>query len=211
MNAHKKQELNGKIFILENRELYRRFLKNWLDGDGGDRVTFFHSMKDLQQSAEPRDLDLMAAHLLSGSFGRVRNGHRNGHAIYGEALDRPTILWCRKIGFTGIFDMGDGILDWEECLQKARNGEKAETASVRQELQEQGCAGLRRLSRREIEVARTLVKGLSVKQVAKKLGTAEGTVKNQRKSVYRKLGIVRATQLAGALGFGARKRTGPRG
>ena len=36
--------------------------------------------------------------------------------------------------------------------------------------------------------------------------TSEGTVKNQRKSVYRKLGIVRATQLAGALGFGGPSR-----
>ena len=61
--------------------------------------------------------------------------------------------------------------------------------------------GLSRLSRRETEVARMLVKGFSAKQVAAALGTTEGTIKNQRKSVYRKLGIVRATQLAGAMGF----------
>jgi len=61
-----------------------------------------------------------------------------------------------------------------------------------------------KLSRREAEVARMLVKGFSAKQVAAALGTSEGTVKNQRKAVYRKLGIVRATQLAGAMGFKAR-------
>jgi DNA-binding NarL/FixJ family response regulator len=46
-----------------------------------------------------------------------------------------------------------------------------------------------------------LVKGLSAKQVAAALGTSEGTVKNQRKAVYKKLGIIRATQLAGAMGY----------
>ena len=61
--------------------------------------------------------------------------------------------------------------------------------------------GISRLSRRETEVARMLVKGFSAKQVAAALGTSEGTVKNQRKAVYKKLGIIRATQLAGAMGY----------
>jgi DNA-binding NarL/FixJ family response regulator len=40
--------------------------------------------------------------------------------------------------------------------------------------------------------------------VAKKNGTTEGTVKNQRKAIYQKLKIVRATQLAWAMGHGVR-------
>jgi hypothetical protein len=42
---------------------------------------------------------------------------------------------------------------------------------------------------------------VGAKQVAAALGTSEGTVKNQRKAVYKKLGIIRATQLAGAMGY----------
>jgi DNA-binding NarL/FixJ family response regulator len=83
-------------------------------------------------------------------------------------------------------------------------GESMETASVVEAVRQGQGKGVMRLSRRENEVARMLVKGFSAKQVAAALGTSEGTVKNQRKAVYRKLGIVRATQLAGAMGYRAR-------
>ncbi|NBT23206.1 DNA-binding response regulator, partial [bacterium] len=44
-----------------------------------------------------------------------------------------------------------------------------------------------------MQVAQMLVRGSSAQQVAKKLGTTEGTIKNQRKAIYQKLKIVRAT------------------
>jgi DNA-binding CsgD family transcriptional regulator len=47
-----------------------------------------------------------------------------------------------------------------------------------------------------------LVLGNSTRDVAKELGVTEGTIKNQRKSVYRKLGIVRSSQLPHAMGNG---------
>jgi DNA-binding NarL/FixJ family response regulator len=53
-----------------------------------------------------------------------------------------------------------------------------------------------------MQVAQLLVRGYSAEQVAKKNGTTEGTIKNQRKSIYQKLKIVRSTQLAWAMGNG---------
>ena len=89
-------------------------------------------------------------------------------------------------------------------MEALHNGQNGETSSITHHLNNGHSKGMTRLSRREAEVARMLVKGFSAKQVAAALGTSEGTVKNQRKSAYRKLGIVRATQLAGAMGFRAR-------
>ena len=193
-----------KTFILENRELYRLLLSKFLGEKNGHQVVFFESPHELENNHEPRDLEMMAAHLLPSRLHFKNNGAVQRHAVYGEALDSATILWCRKSGVTGILDLQDGEEDWSRCLHAMGNGETSETSSVSKALNEGHGKGVVKLSRREAEVARMLVKGFSAKQVAASLGTSEGTVKNQRKAVYRKLGIVRATQLAGAMGFKAR-------
>lgn len=190
-----------KTFILENRDLFRFFLRQWLEGQNGHLVTFFDSAEAMENNPEPRDLEMLASHLLPTRMHFKRDRSRHGHAVYGDGLDASTILWCRKSGVGGILDLRDGIEDWGRCLERVRNGETAETSSARNILNQGHGKGLPQLSRRETEVARMLVKGFSAKQVASALGTTEGTVKNQRKAVYRKLGIVRATQLAGAMGF----------
>lgn len=193
-----------KTFILENRELYRLLWVKFLAEKNGHEVSFFGSPDQLENNHDPRDLELMAAHLLPGRLHFKNNGSGHRHAVYGETLDSATILWCRKSGVKGILDLQDGEEEWSRCLQAMGNGETSETSSVSKALNEGHGKGVAKLSRREAEVARMLVRGFSAKQVAASLGTSEGTVKNQRKSVYRKMGIVRATQLAGAMGFKAR-------
>jgi len=191
-----------KTFILEDREWFRLLLRHWLEEKNGHQIRFFDSADAMDGDSESRDLELLAAHLLPGRLHFKKSPQGHGHAVYGEALDPTTIHWCRKIGVKGILDLRDGPDHWNECVEKVKNGEAFETPSARRILNNGHAKGLARLSRREAEVARMLVKGFSAKQVSSALGTSEGTVKNQRKAVYRKLGIVRATQLAGAMGFG---------
>ena len=193
-----------KTFILENRDLYRLLLAKFLGEKNGHEVVFFTSPDELENNHEPRDFEMIAAHLLPGRMHFKNNGTPHSHAVYGEGLDSATVHWCRKSGVKGIFDLQDGEEEWSRCLQAMGNGETSETSSVSKALNEGHGKGVVKLSRREAEVARMLVKGFSAKQVATALGTTEGTVKNQRKAVYRKLGIVRATQMAGAMGFKAR-------
>lgn len=193
-----------KAFVLEDREIYRFFLRNWLEQKNGHQLKLFDSPDSLDGNPEPRDLVLVASHLLPGGEYFKNTEGTHAHAVYGEGLDVSMILWCRKNGVKGILDLRDGLHDWNQCLECLSNGAAAETPSVRRVLNQGHSKGLSRLSRRETEVARMLVKGFSAKQVAAALGTSEGTVKNQRKAVYRKLGIVRATQLAGAMGFKSR-------
>lgn len=60
-----------------------------------------------------------------------------------------------------------------------------------------------RLSRREAEVAALLVQGLNHKQVARQLGVAPATVRNQTSRIYDKLGVGNRATLAAALGGAA--------
>jgi DNA-binding CsgD family transcriptional regulator len=191
-----------KTFVLEDREIFRVFLGRWLRERGGHEVRFFDSAEALRKTEERRDVELLAAHLLPGRIHFHKNGH--GYGVYGEGLDATTVLWCRKSGVRWILDLRDRAEEWNRCLEGMAKGESMETASVVEAVRQGQGKGVMRLSRRENEVARMLVKGFSAKQVAAALGTSEGTVKNQRKAVYRKLGIVRATQLAGAMGYRAR-------
>lgn len=197
-----------KIFVLEDREIYRLLMRHWLEEKNGHRVTFFDSPDAMEENMEERDLELCASHLLPSRlhFKKTTNSNGHRHAVYGDGLDPSTILWCRKSGFAGILDLRDGMSDWNQGLENLANGVATETPHVRQHLNHGHGKGLAQLSRRESEVARMLVKGFSAKQVASALGTSEGTVKNQRKAVYRKLGIIRATQLAGVLGYGSPSR-----
>jgi DNA-binding NarL/FixJ family response regulator len=52
------------------------------------------------------------------------------------------------------------------------------------------------LTARELDVAILVAKGLSNKEIARRLGTAEGTVKAQLHNIYEKLGVRNRTSLA---------------
>lgn len=56
------------------------------------------------------------------------------------------------------------------------------------------------LTRREVEVARHLVKGLSSKQIGRQLGTSDLTIRKHRENLLRKLGLRHTGQLVGLLG-----------
>jgi len=193
-----------KTFILENRELYRLLWVKFLGEKHGHELVFFALPDEMTTNHDPRDFEMIAAHLLPGRLHFKNNGKGSRHAVYGEGLDSATIHWCRKSGVKGIFDLQDREEEWSRCLHAMGSGETTETSSVSKALHGRRGQGVAKLSQREAEVARMLVKGFSTKQVAASLGTSEGTVKNQRKAAYRKLRIVRATQLAGAMGFKVR-------
>ena len=145
-----------KTFILENRELYRLLWVKFLGEKHGHELVFFTSPDELESNHDPRDFEMMAAHLLPGRMHFKNNGKAHSHAVYGEALDSSTIHLCRKSGVKGIFDLQDREEEWSRCLHAMGSGETTETSSVSKAFHGRHGQGVAKLSQREAEVARTM-------------------------------------------------------
>lgn len=189
-----------RIGVIENREFLIGFLGNWLRNHLNYEVYFFNHFKELETSPLRPDLIMAASTLLAPSAGKRVVGPQRYLAIYSEQFTPSCVVCWQKNGADGLLDFRDGTLEWEQCLSRVLGGHKGATRFARLELERGELTAIGTLTPREIEVADHFLKGFSARQVSSLMGTTEGTIKNQRKAIYKKLGIVRATQLSHALG-----------
>ena len=127
--------------------------------------------------------------------------------VFDDNFSHQTALWWQERGAKGLLDFRDSPEDWLNCIRTVLDGGVAVTPTAKVALDESNAKhGLQALSRREMQVAQILVRGATAEQAAKKLGTTEGTIKNQRKAIYQKLRIERATQLPWAMGNGVGRK-----
>jgi len=192
-----------RVAALEDRESIRYILRKILDEPVHcdlEYLSCYENVKDLKGSP---DIIFFSAQLVPyGEPIRSKNG-RGKSIVFGESFAAPSVLWWRQRGADGLMDLRDSPDTWRMCLTEVLQGRSAATPSAEVAiLNSDPKVGLQALTRREMEVAQYLVLGRSAEQAAKTFGTSVGTIKNQRKSVYRKLGIVRATQLPWAMGNG---------
>jgi len=196
-------EKSGILIILEERAAIRSLLMDWLTRELKCEAKCIFEYEKLNLVASRGCVALLSSRLVPFDKKIVPNKKRITPVVYGDSFSPTTVLWWQERGAHGLLDWQDGPEEWKASLVRLFDGHEAETPSVTAAFRKaRSDVGLQALTRREMEVAQLLVKGSSAKQVAKKLGTTEGTIKNQRKSVYRKLGIVRATQLPWAMGNG---------
>ena len=192
-----------RVVVLEDRESIRYFLRNILVEPLNCELEYFSCYKNLKGLKGKPDIIFFSAQLVP--YGElIRNRDKGVKSIvFGESFTPTSVLWWRNRGADGLMDLQDGPETWRDCLTEVLQGRSAATPSAEGAiLNSDPEVGLQALTRREMEVAQYLVLGRSAEQAAKTFGTSVGTIKNQRKSVYRKLGIVRATQLPWAMGNG---------
>ena len=192
-----------RAVVLEDREAIRYILRNVLGEPVQCDLEYLSCYENIKELKGKPDIIFFSAQLVP--YGETIR-HRHGGVksiVFGESFAAPSVLWWRKRGADGLMDLRDGPETWRDCLAQVLNGRSAATPSAEDAiLNSDPEVGLQALTRREMEVAQYLVLGRSAEEAAKEFGTSVGTIKNQRKSVYRKLGIVRATQLPWAMGNG---------
>ena len=192
-----------RAVLLEDREAIRYTLKKILAEPLNCELEYLSCYKNMKEIRDKPDIFFFSAQLVP--YGElIRHRHEGVKSIvFGESFAVTSVLWWRKRGADGLMDLRDGPETWRDCLAQVLQGRSAATPSAEDAiLNSDPEVGLQALTRREMEVAQYLVLGRSAEEAAKTFGTSVGTIKNQRKSVYRKLGIVRATQLPWAMGNG---------
>jgi len=189
--------------IWEDRGFIRVLFHQWLEAKLPCRTI---------QILNPKELGAYSFRLVFVSTrippaeGRILPKHCSGAPIVFDDNFTPlTAVWWKERGAKGLLDFRDGPDEWLNCVKEVLDGKVSQSPTARSAIEANDSKrGLQLLSKREMQVAQLLVRGYSAEQVAKRNGTTEGTVKNQRKSIYQKLKIVRATQLAWAMGNGVR-------
>jgi DNA-binding NarL/FixJ family response regulator len=192
-----------RVVLLEDRESIRYILRNILTEPLKCELEYLSCYKNMKEIRDKPDILFFSSQLVP--YGEMIRHRQVGvkSIVFGESFTPTSVLWWRKRGADGLMDLRDGPETWRDCLTEVLQGRSAATPSAEGAiLNSDPEVGLQALTRREMEVAQYLVLGRSAEEAAKTFGTSVGTIKNQRKSVYRKLGIVRATQLPWAMGNG---------
>ena len=192
-----------RVAVLEDREAVRCILKNVFVEPLNCELEYLSCYENMKDIKGKPDIIFLSAQLVP--YDEMIRHRQEGvkSIVFGESFAATSVLWWRKRGADGLMDLRDGPETWRDCLAQVLQGRSAATPSAEDAiLNSDPEVGLQALTRREMEVAQYLVLGCSAEEAAKTFGTSVGTIKNQRKSVYRKLGIVRATQLPWAMGNG---------
>ena len=192
-----------RVAVLEDRAAVRCILKNVFVEPLNCELEYLSCYENMKDIKGKPDIIFLSAQLVP--YDEMIRHRQEGvkSIVFGESFAATSVLWWRKRGADGLMDLRDGPETWRDCLAQVLQGRSAATPSAEDAiLNSDPEVGLQALTRREMEVAQYLVLGRSAEEAAKTFGTSVGTIKNQRKSVYRKLGIVRATQLPWAMGNG---------
>ena len=189
--------------VCDDRSFIRALFQQWVEANLPCRMVQVSHPQELRASDNSFRLVFVSTRI-SSTEGRILPKHCSGDPIVFDDNFTPlTAVWWIERGAKGLLDFRDGPDDWLDCVNQVLDGRLSQTPSAKRAIDANDSKrGLQLLSRREMQVAQLLVRGNSAEQVAKRLGTTEGTIKNQRKAIYQKLKIVRATQLAWAMGNG---------
>jgi DNA-binding NarL/FixJ family response regulator len=108
------------------------------------------------------------------------------NAVYAQALEQGLDGWLLK---------GDSPEDLAKAIHDVAEGKKRLLPEIPAEDEPVEAPHLPvSLTSREVEILRLIARGMSNKEIAKALGTAEGTVKNQTSSILTKLGVANRTE-----------------
>ncbi len=112
---------------------------------------------------------------------------------------REVILQAFRAGARGIFSRHDSVETLAKCIQSVYQGQiwanseqmsyAVEALAASPVVRAVDANGLSLLSKRELEVVRSLAEGLSNREIADRLGLSQHTIKNYLFRVYDKLGV----------------------
>jgi two-component system nitrate/nitrite response regulator NarL len=120
---------------------------------------------------------------------QLRAAHDQTPVVLLATANNPQLTEALALNVEGIVFKQSDPKHLIRCLREVHAGRRWLDASVNQYAAVAPAAGetLDTLTRRQIEVARAAVSGLSNKELAQRLGVSEGTIKNHLHAIYERL------------------------
>ncbi len=116
-----------------------------------------------------------------------------------ESSKRETVLQAFHAGARGIFSRHDSLEHLSKCIRSVYQGQiwasgeqlsfAVEALACSPVVRAVDAQGLSLLSKREMDVVRSLAEGLTNREIAERLGLSQHTIKNYLFRVYDKLGV----------------------
>jgi two-component system nitrate/nitrite response regulator NarL len=116
-----------------------------------------------------------------------------------DSSKRETILHAFRAGARGIFSRHDSVETLSKCIRSVYEGQiwansqqmsyAVEALASSPVVRAVDANGLSLLSKREMDVVRSLAQGLTNREIAARLGLSQHTIKNYLFRVYDKLGV----------------------
>jgi two-component system nitrate/nitrite response regulator NarL len=116
-----------------------------------------------------------------------------------DSSKRETVLHAFRAGARGIFSRNESLETLSKCIRSVREGQvwanseqmtfAVEALATSPTLRAVDANGLSLLSKREMDVVRSLAEGLTNREIADRLGLSQHTIKNYLFRVYDKLGV----------------------
>jgi two-component system, NarL family, nitrate/nitrite response regulator NarL len=200
------------VFLVGGSDLFRRGLRGFLEGSSFETVGEFTAYRDCVEAAGDRPLPAL---ILYVSTGVIDESAGAVDALLG-AYDRARLIVlssvmsveelgsCLRMGARGYLLTSISKDALTHSLALILLGETVFPSDLARALMGGGpmvanpavARKLENLTMREVDILHCLTEGLSNKQIARRLGIQEATVKIHVKSLIGKLGVVNRTQAA---------------
>ena len=204
-----------RVLVSDDTRVHTELLADALKRDGCLQVTTCSSgSSGLTSRPELRDIDvLLISSNLDEQPGRgfeVLRGLRSSHAdlkavVLMDSSKGETILEAFRSGARGVFSKNDSVDMLSKCLRKVHEGQiwaNSQQVAVlvhalasSHDIRAVDSQGLDLLSKREMEVVRSVAQGLSNREIAERLHLSQHTIKNCLFRIFDKLGVSSRVEL----------------
>ena len=131
------------------------------------------------------------------AIARIQPGYSRHHAA--GLFQEESVLQAFRAGARGIFSRHDSVETLSKCIRSVYEGQiwansqqmsfAVEALATSPVVRAVDANGLSLLSKREMDVVRSLAEGLTNREIAERLGLSQHTIKNYLFRVYDKLGV----------------------
>jgi DNA-binding NarL/FixJ family response regulator len=212
---HQPSAVSIRVLVSDDTRVHTELLADALKRDGYLQVTTSASNSEgLTSRPNLRDIDvLLISSNLDEQPGRglevlrvLRAAHSDLRAVVLlDSSKGETILEAFRAGARGVFSKNDSIDTLSKCLRRVYEGQiwansqqiitLIQALASSHDIRAVDAHGLNLLSKREMEVVRSVAQGLSNREIAERLHLSQHTIKNCLFRIFDKLGVSSRVEL----------------